>query len=734
MDKNTTKCEVCKLYDSDHQYCRTCDKKLCTSQIIQHFSKDVPGEHRMVNFSVRRVYPKYPKCKIHSNKNCKKLCETCHDPICSNCIAAGEHKNHKTVEILDLFTPQTTTMIKDKDELQNTFIPQCNALVTKAEKEIGNLEDDYEEILKSIAKQEGEWICAIKNVATEYKTNVTKNRMKHTTILNEIKKDTENLVLQAEEAMDNVTAILTANDVAMSMDYKSRNLELSDSLEKSKSIDFTEMRRTYFPIFSPRCPHRVEVFELFGSLSTYRLQEALFEKTENVAQVATSQQNNIHQDIIEKSEERNRETETKTDEHPKKERKKQPIQSDVEEEHFHKCSLRDTSSTAESSSSEVETTKSATEKTATCTSPLSTSSSTSAETTKPTMTTAKTTTYMSSTSSSKAAETTKSTITTAMTTKYLKQVDDPAIVPKDRVGSRCYEVLCEFDAHDGDVNAICWSPSGSQFATGGGDKTVKLWQINEAGRCRCTETLTGSNAGIMSLDFNLKETLIVGASTDGASRVWGLNDYLLKQAFTGHCDKVLAAKFLADSQKIVSGSYDRTLKIWDLQHGSCINTMNAVSRCNDLVTIDGTNILSGHVDHRLRFWDCRTDKPTNEVLLQEKITSLDISTDKMSVLCCTRNDTLEVLDLRKNQIVTTLEHDDFRVHCDWSRAVFSADTSGAVTGSSNGAVFIFNIKTGKVEDILQKHTNPVVACSWRNSLLLTCEKLRKIILWTTVIH
>ncbi|XP_062578393.1 autophagy-related protein 16-1-like [Saccostrea cucullata] len=334
-----------------------------------------------------------------------------------------------------------------------------------------------------------------------------------------------------------------------------------------------------------------------------------------------------------------------------------------------------------------------------------------------------------STSSSKAQGTTKPT--TAKTTNYSKQKDDPAVVPQ--IVSRYYKVECEFDAHDGEVNAIRWSPSGLQFASGGGDKTVKLWRPSE-GKWKCTETLIGSNAGIMSLDFDLMETFIVGAAKDGASRVWDIRDFILKQTLSGHYKEVTAAKFLTDSHKIVSGSHDRTIKIWDLQRGSCIHTMDALSSCNDLVTMNGTNILSGHFDHRLRFWDTRTNKPTNEVLLQERVTSLDISTEKMTLLCSTRNDTLEVFDLRKNQIVTALEHDDFRVPCDWSRAVFSQDASYAMAGSSNGAVFIFNIKTGKVEDILQKHTNPVVACSWHSSLLLSCEKLRKTILWRSVDH
>jgi WD40 repeat protein len=40
-------------------------------------------------------------------------------------------------------------------------------------------------------------------------------------------------------------------------------------------------------------------------------------------------------------------------------------------------------------------------------------------------------------------------------------------------------VVCFFqDAHEGEVNAVLWSPTGSLFATGGSDRKIKLWDYN----------------------------------------------------------------------------------------------------------------------------------------------------------------------------------------------------------------------------------------------------------------
>jgi len=38
--------------------------------------------------------------------------------------------------------------------------------------------------------------------------------------------------------------------------------------------------------------------------------------------------------------------------------------------------------------------------------------------------------------------------------------------------------LCYQEAHDGEVSALKWSPSGQYFATGGSDRKVKLWEVH----------------------------------------------------------------------------------------------------------------------------------------------------------------------------------------------------------------------------------------------------------------
>ena len=43
------------------------------------------------------------------------------------------------------------------------------------------------------------------------------------------------------------------------------------------------------------------------------------------------------------------------------------------------------------------------------------------------------------------------------------------------------------------------------------------------------------------------------------------------------------------------------------------------------MTVDSQCIISGHFDKKIRFWDVRVDQAQCEILLQGKVTSLDLS-------------------------------------------------------------------------------------------------------------
>ncbi|XP_029026192.1 autophagy-related protein 16-1 isoform X4 [Betta splendens] len=288
-----------------------------------------------------------------------------------------------------------------------------------------------------------------------------------------------------------------------------------------------------------------------------------------------------------------------------------------------------------------------------------------------------------------------------------------------------------FEAHDGEVNAVRFSPGSRLLATGGMDRRVKLWEVI-AGRCEAKGALTGSNAGITSIDFDSAGSYLLAASNDFASRIWTVDDYRLRHTLTGHSGKVLSARFLLDNARIVSGSYDRTLKLWDLRSKVCMKTVFAGSSCNDIVCTEQC-VMSGHFDKKVRFWDIRAESIVRELELLGRVTSLDLNHDRTELLTCSRDDLVKIIDLRSNAVRQTFSAQGFKCGADWTRVTFSPDSSYVAGGSADGALYIWNVLTGKVDKVLDRnHHSAINSVSWSPSgaYVASVEKGSKAILWS----
>ena len=149
---------------------------------------------------------------------------------------------------------------------------------------------------------------------------------------------------------------------------------------------------------------------------------------------------------------------------------------------------------------------------------------------------------------------------------------------------------------------------------------------------KAVSTLSSCNGAVTCVDVDQQETCIVASSYDNSSRIWSLRDHRLKHSLTGHTGKVMAARFISDdSHKVATGSYDRTIKVWDLKQRLCSRVLHCHSSCTDLVTIEGNELCSGHLDKRIRFWDLRnqtSDMSVNEISLSGKVTSVHASRSK----------------------------------------------------------------------------------------------------------
>ncbi|XP_043928666.1 protein Atg16l2-like isoform X2 [Protopterus annectens] len=298
-----------------------------------------------------------------------------------------------------------------------------------------------------------------------------------------------------------------------------------------------------------------------------------------------------------------------------------------------------------------------------------------------------------------------------------------------RLPTKALEIV---EAHESDINAAKFSSISQTLATGGDDRIIKLWDV-VAGRLESRTSLQRSSSGITSIEFDPTGYRILAASYEGAVHLWEVNACRPTYVLTGHRHKVTAAKFKSLYHQAVTGSFDRTLKIWDLNRGACTDTIQVSSYCSDVVSLEFL-VISGHHDKKIRFWDCRTKVCTNEIPVEGRVTSLNVTCDHSQLLSCSRDDTLKVVDLRKmNCCRQTFRADGFKCGSDITKAIFSPDGSFVTAGSADGTLFVWNVKTGKLEASLAgQHNSCVNAVTWSTSgeYVVSVDRGKKAVLWS----
>lgn len=77
------------------------------------------------------------------------------------------------------------------------------------------------------------------------------------------------------------------------------------------------------------------------------------------------------------------------------------------------------------------------------------------------------------------------------------------------------------------------------------------------------------------------------------------------RTFTGHTDYVTSVAFSADARTALSGSFDTTLKLWEVATAKELRTLRGHSEPVFAVAYapDGRTALSGSKDKTLKLWD-----------------------------------------------------------------------------------------------------------------------------------
>jgi WD40 repeat protein len=223
-------------------------------------------------------------------------------------------------------------------------------------------------------------------------------------------------------------------------------------------------------------------------------------------------------------------------------------------------------------------------------------------------------------------------------------------------------------------------------------------------------TFSGHTKEVTGCAVSPDNKWIVSASWDRTLKVWDIATGMERCTLRGHTGRVMDCAMSPNGQWIVSASADHTLKIWDPFAGVVRRTLNGhdggVSAC--AISPNGEWIVSASWDHTLKIWEVSTGRVLHTLKGHtHHVTSCAFGPDGKWVVSASGDRTVKIWDAATGMELHTLKgHAQGVAAC-----AVSHDGKQIVSASNDGTVRIWELDNRISSRILRGHSAWVQSCA-----------------------
>jgi WD40 repeat protein len=214
--------------------------------------------------------------------------------------------------------------------------------------------------------------------------------------------------------------------------------------------------------------------------------------------------------------------------------------------------------------------------------------------------------------------------------------------------------------------------------------------------------LSGHRAEVSSAAYSPDGTRIVTASYDKTVRIWNALTGAQLTVLSGHENVVMSAAYSPDGTRIVTSSFDKTARIWDAHTGAQLAVLSG--HRGEVVSAayspDGAFIVTASADKTARIWDAHTGAQLKALSGHDGVVySAAYSPDGARIVTASTDKTARIWDARTGARLTVLSgHGDVVFS-----AAYSPDGTRIVSSSYDKTARIWDARSGAQLAILYGH-------------------------------
>ncbi|KAI1336394.1 WD40 repeat-like protein [Xylariaceae sp. FL0016] len=170
-----------------------------------------------------------------------------------------------------------------------------------------------------------------------------------------------------------------------------------------------------------------------------------------------------------------------------------------------------------------------------------------------------------------------------------------------------WKLMRVISGHLGWVRSLAVEPHNQWFASGAGDRTIKIWDL-ATGNLRLT--LTGHISTVRGLAVSPRHPYLFSCGEDKMVKCWDLETNKVIRHYHGHLSGVYTLSLHPTLDVLVTGGRDGVARVWDMRTRSNVHVLSghrgtvADVKCQD----SDPQVISASLDATVRMWDLAAGK------------------------------------------------------------------------------------------------------------------------------
>lgn len=171
--------------------------------------------------------------------------------------------------------------------------------------------------------------------------------------------------------------------------------------------------------------------------------------------------------------------------------------------------------------------------------------------------------------------------------------------------------------HLGWVRSLAVDPGNEYFATGSGDRTIKIWDL-ASGQLKLT--LTGHIEQVTGLAISPRHPYMFSCGLDKMVKCWDLEQNKVIRHYHGHLSGVYSLALHPKLDVLMTGGRDSVCRVWDMRTKVQVHCLSGHDQtvCSILSQPGDPQVITGSHDSTIRLWDLRTAKTMSTLTFHKK--------------------------------------------------------------------------------------------------------------------